>query len=205
MEKNENFKSELETQYGILIEASEKTKKQRYIFLLIIIFITFISVLVNIFFSYNALKNSKNINSEIEDNINTYYQTLSTVYGKGNELNLNNIVTGFSLGEPKIIQITNEGDKEITFNIKISSIKTNLMSTNNLVYTLTRENEVVTTNILPLQEKAIMSEVKINPKETINYSISVAFNGVLEQGTTENYYQANIVIEQNNNKPDLLE
>ncbi len=205
MEKNENFKSELETQYGILIEASEKTKKQRYIFLLVIIFITFISVLVNIFFSYNALKNSKNINSEVEDNIKTYYQTLSTVYGKGNELNLNNIVTGFSLGEPKIIQITNEGDKEITFNIKISSIKTNLMSTNNLVYTLTRENEIVTTNILPLQEKAIMSEIKIEPKETINYSISVAFNGVLEQGTTENYYQANIVIEQNNNKPDLLE
>ncbi len=57
MEKNDKFKSELETQYGILIKASEKNKKQRYIFLLVLILITYISVLVSVVFIYQALKN----------------------------------------------------------------------------------------------------------------------------------------------------
>ena len=41
MEKNENFKSELENQYSILIRANEKKEHQRYMGLLVIILITF--------------------------------------------------------------------------------------------------------------------------------------------------------------------
>lgn len=204
MEKNENFKSELETQYGILIEANEKIKKHRYIFVIILLIITYLSVLVSIFFSYKALKNSNSVNSEIKENINTNYLTLSTIYKNGNDLTINNIDNGF-ISTPKEIQITNEGDTDITFNIKISSIKTTLISTNNLVYTLTKNNEVIGSNILPLQEKNILSEINIAPKETITYSLIVSFNGVLEQGNNTNSYQANIVIEQNNNKANLLE
>lgn len=204
MEKNENFKSELETQYGILIEANEKIKKHRYIFVIILLIITYLSVLVSIFFSYKALKNSNSVNSEIKENINTNYLTLSTIYKNGNDLTIKNIDNGF-ISTPKEIQITNEGDTDITFNIKISSIKTTLISTNNLVYTLTKNNEVIGSNILPLQEKNILSEINIAPKETITYSLIVSFNGVLEQGNNTNSYQANIVIEQNNNKANLLE
>ena len=36
-EKNENFKSELENQYSILIRANEKKEHQRYMVLLVII------------------------------------------------------------------------------------------------------------------------------------------------------------------------
>lgn len=204
MEKNENFKSELETQYGILIEANEKIKKHRYIFVIILLIITYLSVLVSIFFSYKALKNSNSVNSEIKENINTNYLTLSTIYKNGNDLTIKNIDNGF-ISTPKEIQITNEGDTDITFNIKISSIKTTLISTNNLVYTLTKNNEVIGSNILPLQERNILSEINIAPKETITYSLIVSFNGVLEQGNNTNSYQANIVIEQNNNKANLLE
>ena len=34
--------------------------------------------------------------------------------------------------------------------------------------------------------------------------IDVVFNGVLEAGYNTNYYKANIVVEQNNDQPDLL-
>lgn len=204
MEKKENFKSELETQYGILIEASEKTKKQRYIFLLVVILITYLSVLVSIYFSYKAFKSSSKTNTDIKENINTKYLTLSTVYKNGTDITINNIDNGY-IGTPKEIQITNDGNVEVTFNIKISSIKTTLISTNNLVYILEKNGEVTSENILPLQEKVIANEVKIAPQETITYKFNTAFNGVLEQGNNTNYYQANIIVEQNNDKAFLLE
>lgn len=205
MEKNDKFKSELETQYGILIKASEKNKKQRYIFLLVLILITYISVLVSVVFSYQALKNSSTINKQNKEVVNTYYQTLSTVFETGNDITINNLDNGYVLATPKIIEITNNGDKSITFNIKISSIKTSLISTNNLVYTLTNNQESKTSNVLPLQEKLIASNVEIAPNETITYQLSIAFNGILEAGNNTNSYQANIVVEQNNEKANLLE
>lgn len=205
MEKNDKFKSELETQYGILITASEKNKKQRYIFLLVIILITYISVLISVVFSYQALKNSSKINKQNKETISTYYQTLSTVFETGNDITINNLDNGYVLEKPKIIKITNNGDKSITFNIKISSIKTSLISTNNLVYTLTQNQESTTTNVLPLQEKLIASNIEIAPDETITYQLSIAFNGILEAGNNTNSYQANIVVEQNNEKANLLE
>ncbi|HAB66283.1 MAG TPA: hypothetical protein DCE23_02845 [Firmicutes bacterium] len=204
MEKNDNFKSELEVQYGILIEANEKAKKQRYIFLLSLVCLTFISVLVSVFFSYKALDNSNKINKGEKESINTNYLTLSTIFKNGNDITINNIDNGY-IGIPKEIQITNDGDTDITFNIKISSIKTTLISTNNLVYILTKNGEEVANNVLPLQEKIIANEVKISPKETITYTINTAFNGILEQNNNTNEYHANITIEQNNNKGNLLE
>lgn len=204
MEKNDNFKSELEVQYGILIEANEKAKKQRYIFLLVIVCLTFISVLISVFFSFKALDNSNKINKGEKESINTNYLTLSTIFKNGNDITINNIANGY-IGTPKEIQITNDGDTDITFNIKISSIKTTLISTNNLVYILTKNGEEIANNVLPLQEKIIANEVKISPKETITYTINTAFNGVLEQNNNTNEYHANITIEQNNNKGNLLE
>lgn len=204
MEKNDNFKSELEVQYGILIEANEKAKKQRYIFLLSLVCLTYISVLVSVFFSYKALDNSNKINKGEKESINTNYLTLSTIFKNGNDITINNIDNGY-IGIPKEIQITNDGDTDITFNIKISSIKTTLISTNNLVYILTKNGEEVANNVLPLQEKIIANEVKISPKETITYTINTAFNGILEQNNNTNEYHANITIEQNNNKGNLLE
>lgn len=204
MEKNDNFKSELEVQYGILIEANEKAKKQRYIFLLSLVCLTFISVLVSVFFSYKALDNSNKINKGEKESINTNYLTLSTIFKNGNDITINNIDNGY-IGIPKEIQITNDGDTDITFNIKISSIKTTLISTNNLVYILTKNGEEVVNNVLPLQEKIIANEVKISPKETITYTINTAFNGILEQNNNTNEYHAKITIEQNNNKGNLLE
>ena len=44
----------------------------------------------------------------------------------------------------------------------------------------------------------------LTPGETITYKLDVMFNGVLEDGNNTNYYKANIIIEQNNDQPDLL-
>ena len=48
MEKNENFKSELETQYNILIKANEKKERQRFKIILSIISITLIFVIISL-------------------------------------------------------------------------------------------------------------------------------------------------------------
>ncbi len=204
MEKNENFKTELENQYSILIRANEKKEHQRYMVLLVVILITFSVCLVSMLFSYKAYSSTKEINDENKVITNVHTHTLTTMFNNGKTLNLTNITNGYELATPKVIQITNEGNSEIIFDIKLNSIKSTLSSTNNLVYTLTRGNTTSNAMSLPLSDKVIVPNITIEPSETITFVLKVKFNGTIE-ANTNNSYSANIVIEQKNNKANLLE
>ncbi len=204
MEKNENFKSQLETQYNILIKASEKKEQKRYICILIILISTLIAVIISIIFAYKAYQSSNEIKGK-EKNSNTYYETLSVTYNGDNTLNLSNIGNGYNLVNPRTITITNEGEDDIIFNINLNSIKTSLLSTNNLIYTINSSNNESTNKELPLTDKTIINKQKISPGETITYTIMVKFNGTMESNNYSNYYNAKINIDIQNNKSDLLE
>lgn len=205
MEKNESFKSELEKQYSILIRANEKKEHQRYMVLLVIILITFSVCLVSMLFSFKAFSSTKKINDDNKAITNIHNHTLVTMFNNGKTLNITKITNGYELATPKIIQITNEGNSDIIFDIKLTSIKTTLLSTNNLVYTLIRDNSTSDAMSLPLSDKVIVQNVTIHPSETITYTLKVKFNGTLENNNTDNSYSANIVVEQKNNKANLLE
>lgn len=205
MEKNENFKEELETQYTILIKANEKKEKQRFIILLVVLGITLLTVFISMIFSFKAFSATKKIDNKEKSTSKTHYQTLSTTFNGNQELNLSGIGNGYELSVPKTIQLTNEGDTDITFDIKITGIQTSLLSTNNLVYTITRNGETSIKKELPLSENTIIKDEKISPEETITYIIKVSFNGVLETGNYSNYYNSRIVVEQKDNKSLLLE
>lgn len=205
MEKNENFKEELETQYTILIKANEKKEKQRFIILLVVLGITLLTVFISMIFSFKAFSATKKIDNKEKSTSKTHYQTLSTTFNGNQELNLSGIGNGYELSVPKTIQLTNEGDADITFDIKITGIQTSLLSTNNLVYTITRNGETSIKKELPLSENTIIKDEKISPEETITYIIKVSFNGVLETGNYSNYYNSRIVVEQKDNKSLLLE
>lgn len=204
MEKNENFKSQLETQYNILIKASEKKEQKRYICVLIILISTLIAVIISIIFAYKAYQSSNEIKGK-EKNSNTYYETLSVIYNGDNTLNLSNIGNGYNLVNPRTITITNEGEDDIIFNINLNSIKTSLLSTNNLIYTINSSKNESTNKELPLTDKTIINKQKISPGETITYTIMVKFNGTMESNNYSNYYNAKINIDIQNNKSDLLE
>lgn len=204
MEKNENFKSQLETQYNILIKASEKKEQKRYICILIILISTLVAVIISIIFAYKAYQSSNEIKGK-EKNSNTYYETLSVIYNGDNTLNLSNIGNGYNLVNPRTITITNEGEDDIIFNINLNSIKTSLLSTNNLIYTINSTNNESTNKELPLTDKTIINKQKISPGETITYTIMVKFNGTMESNNYSNYYNAKINIDIQNNKSDLLE
>ena len=204
MEKNEDFKEELETQYTILIKAKEKKEHQRFIVLLIILGLTFVSVIISVIFSYKALSATKTLDKN-ESVSSTYYKTLSITFNGNQNLNLTGIGNGYELTNPKVIQITNEGDSDITFDIKLVSIQSSLLSTNNLVYTISCNNETSITKELPLSDKIIVSDITITPEETKTYVIKVAFKGTIEEGNYNNYYNSKIVVEANDNKTSLLE
>ncbi len=205
MEKNENFKEELETQYSILIKINEKKEQQRYIILLVVLAITFISVIISVIFSYKALSATKKINNNDNTNIVVNHQYLTTTFNNGSNLNITNIGNGYSLKVPKVIKVLNEGNTEVIFDIKLTSIKTSLLSTNNLVYTITRNGETSIPKELPLNDRVIAEGIKILPKESIVFSINVRFDGIIEADNYTNYYNSKIVIEQKNNKTNLLE
>lgn len=205
MEKNENFKSELETQYALLIQAQERKEKIVCILILSLLLLTLVSVLVSAFFSIRAFIATVNMKEKAENRNETFYQTLTTTYNDSSSLILNNIVSGYKLLTPKVIQISNEGDTDITFDIKITSINTSLLSTNNLVYSITKNGEASVSKELPLTEKSILNNVKIKPDETITYILNVSFTGIIDQSITNSYYNANIVVEQIDSKSNLLE
>ena len=54
MNTYEVLDNELETQYSILIKAHERKEKQRYNFILFVLFITLVAVGASVFFSYKA-------------------------------------------------------------------------------------------------------------------------------------------------------
>jgi hypothetical protein len=203
LKKNEDFKEELQTQYTILIKAEERLQKKRTITLYIVCGLTFLMTLISLISVVVSLSNTKKENTETAKP-KTVYQTLVTNYNGIKTLDLNAIGNGFSLQTPPILTISNEGDSSLTYNIKLSSIQTSLLSTNNLVYTLTKNNEVSSQKELPLNENYLLQDIKLPAGETVTYKIDVKFNGVLEEGNYSNYYKANIVVEQNNDQANLL-
>ena len=204
MEKNETFKEELENQYSILIRANEKKEHQRYMVLLTIILVTFFTCLLTMFFSFKAFSSTKELNDDNASTNKVHNLTLTTTYNTGKVLNLEKITTGYELSKPKVIQITNEGNSDITFDIILNSIKTSLLSTHNLVYTITKDKTTSDAMEIPLSDKAIVQNVVIKPQQTMSFTIKVKYNGVVE-GNNVNNYSANIVVEQKNNKSNLLE
>ena len=203
LKKNEDFKEELETQYTILIKAEEREQKRRALIMYIIcgltLFMTVISLItVSISLGRTKKEQIKNTSEKI------VYQTLTTNYNGSKQLNLQGIGNGYYLQQPKVITLSNEGNELLTYNIKLTSIETSLTSTNNLTYTLTKDDETSSQRELPLKEDYLLKEIKLEPGETRTYKISVAFTGTLEYGNYSNYYKANIVVEQNNNQMNLL-
>ena len=172
--------------------------------MLIILGLTFVSVIISVIFSYKALSATKKLDKN-ESVSSTYYKTLSITFNGNQNLNLTGIGNGYELTNPKVIQITNEGDSDITFDIKLVSIQSSLLSTNNLVYTISCNNETSITKELPLSDKIIVSDITITPEETKTYVIKVAFKGTIEEGNYNNYYNSKIVVEANDNKTSLLE
>lgn len=199
----EEFKEELENQYSILIKASAKEQRKRTIIIITILSLTLIATTISTVFAIKAYSSTKIITKEKTSASKKYYQTLSTTYNDSSKLEISNIYTGFTLVTPKIITITNEGDTKITYDVKIKNINTSLLSTNNLVYTITKDNQTSSSKELPLSDSNILSEIEISPKETVTYVINVTYNGVIDNNT--NYYNANIVVEQNNKKTNLLD
>ena len=205
MEKNDEFKEELEKQYSILIKASEKKEKKYFIAIISILAVTLLGTIISIVFAGSAFNNSKRLNKDIESNTKTYYRTLSTTFNNGQKLELTNIGNGYELATPKTITITNNGDTKIEYSIKFSSIETSLISSNNLTYTITTNGETSSPKELPLTEKVVLSDLEIEPDETITYIIKASFNGQMEENNYSNYYRANILIEQVGEKASIMD
>ena len=202
--KNENFKDELEKQYSILIKAEEKEQKRRSWIILCIFSLTLISTLFCVYFSYKSYKVTSNIISSKKIETKSYYETLSTVFSNGQNIAIDNFANANNLFTPMVVNITNDGNTEITYNINISNIKTSLSSTQNLFYTITVNNETSTPKNLPIKDDSLLAGQKIKPKETIKYIIRASYTGSIEENI-QNYYHAKIKVEQTNFKTSLLE
>lgn len=198
--KNNDFKSELETQYSILINTEKKEQRKRTIIILIILLLTLTTSLFTTYFSYKSYKSTKQENIS-NDKINEYYQVLETKFVSGSLINLH-INTAYNSSDPYVFYVTNTGDTPIIYNINLSSVKTNLALNENLKYTLSINDQKPLTNLLPLNNQTILENIVIKPNEQIKYSLNISFNGFID-GDAE--YSASIKIEQQKNVSTLIE
>ncbi len=202
MEKNDEFKSELENQYTILIKADQKKEKKFRIAVLVIVSITLLLTIISVIFAQQALSATKKDKTDVEQKI--YYQTLTTTFNTGDSLNISGIGNNYNMNPAKTIDIKNDGSSPITYIIKLKSIKTSLLSTNKLVYKITNNNKSES-HELPLSEKIIVGEKTIKPNETHTYTINVSYTGRMEENDYSNYYNATIEIEQRDTQTNLLQ
>lgn len=203
MEVKENEKGNLEKQYKVLIKSKEKKEEKYFIIVLVIIFVTLIATIISVVFAYKAYSSSKKL--ETIKKGKSYYEVLTTTYNDGNKLVLNNIGNGYKLNSPKIIELSNEGNKDLKYNIVLGNIKTSLLSTNNLVYTITESGDITKERELPLTRHNILTNITIKPKEKKQYIINAYYKGTMEENNYSNYYNADIIVEQINNQITLLE
>lgn len=204
MEKNENFKDELTTQYSILIKAKEKREKNHFIILISILSLTLISAILCVFFTISSFNNTNKLLKD-KNKDETVFLTLSTTFNGNNELNLEGIGNDYELSTPKKINITNEGNEKITFNIKLTSINTSLLSTNKLYYIISHDNEESSPKVLPLNPQNIINKITLEPEESTSFIINAYFDGTFDKNDYSNYYNAQIVIEQDNEKLNLID
>lgn len=201
--KSDDFKFEVEHQSNILIKAENKEQRQRALVMLTVLTATFLITIISLVFSVKSYKNTIKTTKEEEEKAQTYYQTLVTTYNNGDTINIDKLTVNYE-SAIKTITITNDGDSPIEYNIKITSITTNLLSTNSLIYTLTSNTGNTISKELPLQESNIVSEETLDPGSTKVYTLVIKYNGTIEKNMEYNY-NAIIQVEQSNLKTDLLE
>lgn len=201
--KSDEFKFEIEHQSNILIKAENKEQKERAIIMLIVLTATFVMTILSLVFSIKAYNATKETQKKEAEKNETYYQTLITAYSDSPQINISNLTTGYT-SNTKRLTINNDGDYEIIFNIKLTSITTNLLSTNSLVYSLVGNGSNITKE-LPLQESTLLSDISIEPGQTIQYTFDIKFNGIIDSPEPVYNYNATFLVEQNNSNSSLLE
>ncbi len=194
--KNEDFKSELETQYNTLIIAGQKEQKNNLLIITILLVLTFISSIFSLILSSKALSQTKKINEQVKTT-DLIYKTLEVVYSDDQYINIESLKDGYKSN--KTITITNKGDTKITFDIKISSIKTSLPTTSDLIYTITKVGGTSIQKSLPLNETSIVINESLGKDETVVYSFDIDYKGPKQDSEKMSYYFANISVNQNQN------
>ena len=197
--KNEDFKSDLESQYNTLILASRKEQKSHSLIIIFLLIITLITSILSLILSFNTLSHTKKITEQVKTT-DLVYKTLEVTYSDDQYINIENLKEGFHLEEPKSITITNTGDSKITFDIKISSIKTSLESTSDLIYTITKVGGYPTQKSVPLSETPIVINESLGKDETVTYNFNIEYKGSIPNPDKLNYYFANIVVNLNENQ-----
>lgn len=200
---NDNFKSELKAQYNFLVQTEKKEQQKRNLIITSILLLTLCITFIGTFFSYTSYRTSLSSKKIKTNEINNHYETLSVTFNDSKTLSLNNITTGYVLLNPKVINITNEGDSKVVYDINLTGVKTSL-SNDNLVYTITKENETSIAKGLPISGSPIVTDAELEPQESVRYIINVSCNGDIDLGF-DNYYQANLEVLQKNNQVNLLE
>lgn len=132
----------------------------------IVFIIVFLSTATYAVLTVSPDKNNQN-NNYLTNNLTIKYKETSNV-------SIVNYVPSQSL--TKTFSVTNNSDNTEYYDIRLEKVINNFEDKDNLIYTLTSENGgYVSETSLPSDDKYIVSNVKIEPKEKHNYILNINF------------------------------
>ena len=97
--------------------------------------------------------------------------------------------------------IRNDGDIDLNYSVKIGSIISNIVSDYLIKCDLHKNDQLILSKDVPLQEKVLEKDITLKSNEEVRYRLVMYYVGDEQEFS----YKANIVVEQNSLDVNLLE
>ena len=180
---SKELEKDFKEQYYILKEEEQREQRNKVLILIFICVLSMIVITLNIlFFTYTRNNDEESLSAYIDS-------ILKVTYKNDSEIIIENISSDWT-GETKIVEVKNNGNVDATYNINLENVFNSFEADANLIFSVKRNNVVLINNEpLPIDSKAIVSEVLIPAGETHLYQIifSSADNLEIAQEETKSF------------------
>ena len=188
---------QFKNQRTILIKSSKKKYNIKFIILIIISFFTLISSFISMSYSIKSYNNIKK--EEVPTQVKQL-KYLSIEYLTQNKIDIPVISKNLYLSKIISFSLSNEGNIPIQINVLINNIDTNVLSNYDLEYSIYKETDELIYKPLPLKDEYLISNIEILPLESIKYYLDIRYSGAYDNSKHPFFYNAEInVLEQNAN------
>ena len=187
--ENLNPEEDLQEQYEMLMDSQREENSRKTYYTLVICMILILAVILFASFSYYRVYKSGNVKKNLELNVeggdkensnSTNINTIDTYTinydTNGATYSISDIRPGWESGKAQTFSIENNGSYAISYDVKWKEVVNTLEHPENLVYTITRNNTVIKTDVaLPTKADFMLQNETIGPNEKNTYVLSYCF------------------------------
>lgn len=144
-------------------------KRKSTIFISIVSVLIFVIAIVTVSFAFYTTV----VQKEGDPGTEVTTPTLGSSFVDGPVVQISNIIPGDTI--TKSFKIMNDGGHDLNYKIVINELQNEFTKTEDLQYTLKREEVVIASGSFPTQTGAITEVINIPQNETHNYTLTITY------------------------------